>query len=184
MSFQCENESTSQVDSRLFRQVLSRFGTGVTILTTRMKTKIYGMTANAFMSGSLDPPLIVVSIGLQTTFHDQLTVSGLLGISVLGVEQEHHSRHFSGRPCQPIHPRFEFHDEVPVIGNALATVGSRIIARHPCGDHNLFIGRVESVRCREGSPLLFFNGSYQELAGAKQRNEAIGAELEWHRSWW
>ena len=158
----------------------------MTIVTTCVDARVYGMTANAFMSGSLHPPLVVVSIGQHTRFHEQLATSRLLGISVLGVEQEHHSRHFSGRTCQPVVPQFEFHDGVPVVANALATVATIIVARHPCGDHTLFIGRDQHVTYRDGSPLRFFKGSYRELAGAATTSNAASEQWDpdWQGSWW
>src|SRR5579862_1356692 len=113
---------STEVDEYLFRHVLGRFGTGVTVVTTRVAGRIYGMTANAFMSGSLRPPLVVVSVGAHTTLHNHIVTSGLMGISILGVDQEHHGRHFSGQACQRIEPEFELNAEVPVVKNALAAI--------------------------------------------------------------
>ena len=83
-------------DSTLQRQIMGRFATGVTLVTTRRKDgEILGMTANAILSLSLDPPLILVSIDKQNQMHELLTSSDCFALNVLRDDQEEISRRFA-----------------------------------------------------------------------------------------
>ena len=83
-------------DSRLQRDIMGRFATGVTVVTTRYKNgDITGMTANAVMSLSLDPPLVVVSVDKSATMHSALSDGQCYAINILTREQEHLSNRFA-----------------------------------------------------------------------------------------
>ena len=82
-------------DPMLQRQIMGRFATGVTVVTTRYGEQISGMTANAVMSLSLDPPLIVVSVDCQSNMHGHLTQGQCYAINVLKHDQEELSRRFA-----------------------------------------------------------------------------------------
>src|ERR1700722_9449643 len=86
------------IDQRRFRDALGTFATGVTIVSTRLDDLVHGMTANGFMSVSLDPALVVVSIASASRMHDILMRTRRYGVSVLARDQEAVSRHFAGRP--------------------------------------------------------------------------------------
>src|ERR1700677_4478907 len=90
--------SRAPTEQRRFRDALGTFATGVTIVSTRLDDLVHGMTANGFMSVSLEPALIVVSIASGARMHDILLRAGRYGVSVLSREQEAVSRHFAGRP--------------------------------------------------------------------------------------
>jgi flavin reductase (DIM6/NTAB) family NADH-FMN oxidoreductase RutF len=158
-----QGPSAGDIDPGIFRQVLGRFGTGVTVLTTPAGDGVHGMTANAFMSGSLHPPLVVVSVGQHTRFHDLVLASGRMGISVLAAEQADYSRLFAGQLQDRARPPFEFPEDIPVVGGALATIATHIHSSHACGDHTLLVGRVRHLAYRDGRPLLFFCGNYEGL---------------------
>src|ERR1700689_4444129 len=85
-------------DQRRFRDALGTFATGVTIVSTRLDDLVHGMTANGFMSVSLDPALVVVSIASASRMHDILMGTRRHGVSVLARDQGAVSRHFAGRP--------------------------------------------------------------------------------------
>jgi flavin reductase (DIM6/NTAB) family NADH-FMN oxidoreductase RutF len=149
---------------RLFRQIMGRFATGVTVVTTRIGTDTFGMTANAFMAGSLEPMLCVVSINRTSRMHGRLLQAGHYGVSFLGQEQQHLSAHFAGKPLQGVAPDFEVHGRTPVIRRALAAVTAELADTAECGDHTLFIGRIqELVMGTAARPLLFFAGRYGRL---------------------
>src|SRR6476661_4719962 len=103
-----------------FRQVLGRFASGITIVTAQCDGEVRGMTASAFMSGSLAPPLVVISIGRTARLHEAIARSGAFGISILGDDQEAHSRHFSGHAAVAAEQLFEEHDGFPLVAGALA----------------------------------------------------------------
>ena len=71
------------IDPREFRNVLGRFATGVTVITTEFEDQVYGMTANAFMSVSLSPPLILISVDNRARLNGYLATSGRYGVSIL-----------------------------------------------------------------------------------------------------
>ena len=140
------------------------FATGVTVITTRVGDEIHGMTVNGFMSVSLDPRLIVVSISKQARMREILTASGIYGVSVLAANQKQLSAHFAGRPMdEPKVPFVEFAG-VPVIAGALTRVAARVASAHEAGDHVLFIGEVLEVELDHGDPLIFHGGAYRALA--------------------
>ena len=76
------HEQHAPVDLALFRRVMGRFATGVTVITAEAEGGVRGMTANAFMSGSLTPPLCVISVAKQARLHGALTAAGHFGVSI------------------------------------------------------------------------------------------------------
>ena len=153
--------SRSSAPARL-RKAMGRFATGVTIVTTAQRDHVHGMTANGVMSVSLDPPLVVVSLG-ASRMDELLPKTRRYGISVLGAEQEELAMHFAGRPKEDLAPRFTWWKELPFIEGALAHVGCKVDAIHQAGDHRLWVGRVEYMEYRDGDPLLFYAGRFEQL---------------------
>ncbi|GAA2810960.1 flavin reductase family protein [Saccharopolyspora taberi] len=152
------------VDSRAFRNVMGRFPSGVTVVTAPgADGEVHGMTANGFLSVSLDPPLILVSLAKTTRMAEVLPQSGRYGISMLADDQESHSRHFAGRPQPNLQPEFVWQHGVPLLSGALAHVACDVWDAHDAGDHTLFVGHVRHLAHREGEPLVFFTGSYRAL---------------------
>lgn|ERR1700728_1001213 len=157
----------------LFRRVMASFVTGVTVVTTQLRGEIRGMTANAFMSGSLDPPLCVISVGLTARMHAFLLETGNFGVNILARGQESLIGHFSGHPVEGIDPKYEHADGTPVLAHAYATMAARVIARHPCGDHSLFIGHIFAMRHTEGlAPIVLHVGRLASLTHAHERRSA------------
>jgi len=149
---------------RLFRQVMGRFATGVTVVTTRTGAETFGMTANAFMAGSLEPMLCVVSINRAARMHARLIEAGHYGVSFLSQEQQHLAAHFAGKRFEGLAPEFDLRGSTPIVKRAVAAVTAAIIQTAECGDHTLFIGAVqELVMGAAARPLLFYNGRYGRL---------------------
>lgn len=158
-------------DERRFRHALGRFATGVVVISAGSGDTLHAMTANAFMSGSLKPPLIVVSVGHRARMHERLMRAASFGVSVLSHAQEPHSRHFAGEPQtrfgQHLAPRFATVDGMPdvaLLEHAVARFAARVVDRHPCGDHTLFVGEVRMFSLDEHAPLVFFGGRYASVA--------------------
>jgi flavin reductase (DIM6/NTAB) family NADH-FMN oxidoreductase RutF len=149
-------------EQRRFRDALGTFATGVTIVSTRDGDLVHGMTANGFMSVSLDPALIVVSIATGARMHGVLSRSGRYGVSVLAREQEVVSQHFAGRPSSDEIALIEALD-TPLVDGALTHVVADVVDAHPAGDHTLFIGEVRHFAHRAGEPLIFHSGTYRRL---------------------
>lgn len=148
------------IDPRSFRTTLGRFATGVTVITTAGQDGVHGMTANAFTSVSLDPPLVLVSVARQAMMHRHLLEARRHGVSVLSTEQEAFAWHFAGRPREGLETTFVWKREVPLLQHALAHLVCRVETTYPGGDHTLFLSRVEEMWYRDGSPLTFYKGRF------------------------
>jgi flavin reductase (DIM6/NTAB) family NADH-FMN oxidoreductase RutF len=149
------------------RRILGRFATGVTIVTTRLGDQVHGMTANAFMSVSLQPPLVMVSVDKRARMHGLLHVGKTYGVSVLGAHQDRLSDLFAGRSGEkPGNAKFALVRETPLLEEAIVHVVARVVRTYWGGDHALFLGQVEYARYGEGRPLLFHQGQYEELGVA------------------
>jgi flavin reductase (DIM6/NTAB) family NADH-FMN oxidoreductase RutF len=159
-------ESEADISMEL-RRILGRFATGVTIVTTRVGDQIHGMTANAFMSVSLQPPLVAVSVDRRARMHALLHVGKTYGVSVLGAHQDRLSDLFAGRSGhKPDDANFALVRETPLLEEAIVHVVARVVRTYWGGDHSLFLGQVEYARYGEGRPLLFHGGQYEQLGVA------------------
>ncbi|HEY2204731.1 MAG TPA: flavin reductase family protein [Pseudonocardia sp.] len=154
------------VTGTALRKALGRFVSGVTVVTTgHLDTEdgIHGMTANAFTSVSLDPPLVLVSIATKARMDARIAENGRYGVSVLARRQEPVSMHFAGgKPC-PDQVRFVERGGVPLLDGALVHLACSIYDSHPAGDHTLHVGRVDALWSEHGDPLVFFTGDFRAL---------------------
>lgn len=161
-----------------FRRTLGMFATGVTVITTQLQGQVHGMTANAFMSVSLQPPLVLISVDRRARLNPLLREGARFGISVLESRQSALSDHFAGRASvRTEEPRFEIVRETPLVEGALAHLVARIVRSYWGGDHSLFLGQVEYVRYGEGEPLLFHGGRYERIAADPKLFSALPPEL-------
>ncbi len=154
------------LDPKELRRVMGHFATGVTIVTTRGADGTpYGLTANAFTSLSLDPPLCLVCVDRKAESFAHFYDSKVFTVNILTREQEDLSNRFakSGGDKFTGVATAPGHHGAPLIAGALATLECRITATHDSGDHVIHIGEVEHVQVNGGDPLLFFQGRYRRL---------------------
>jgi len=153
-----------------FRTALGAFATGVTIVTTRGEEFPYGMTANAFSSVSLDPPLVLVCVKAFSEGADLIRENGVFAVNILAAEQEPLSRYFASKD-RP-RGRDAFSDiahraaasGAPVLDGAVGYLDCAVNASHEAGDHVIFIGEVLALDfSHEVAPLLFHAGGYRFL---------------------
>jgi flavin reductase (DIM6/NTAB) family NADH-FMN oxidoreductase RutF len=150
-----------------FRQTVGAFATGVTVITTHGEADAYGMTANAFSSVSLDPPLVLVCVISGTVGARTIERNGVFAVNILGMHQEPISRYFASRDRPSGHeafgeiPYFSAVSGAPILERASAYLDCRVVAKHEAGDHEIFIGEVLALGV-DGSvrPLLFHGGKY------------------------
>jgi flavin reductase (DIM6/NTAB) family NADH-FMN oxidoreductase RutF len=164
----------ASIDRRALRDTLGRFATGVTIVSTAGADGIHAMTANAFTSVSLEPPLVLVSVDNRTHMHRLLPNTRRYGVSVLAAEQERLALHFAGRPAADQEDPFVWEGDVPVVREAIAHFACDSFAVHEAGDHTLYIGQVRGFEARPGHPLLFHSGQFTRVA-----NEPIITSWGW-----
>jgi flavin reductase (DIM6/NTAB) family NADH-FMN oxidoreductase RutF len=155
--------SGETIDPREFRNCCGQFATGITVVATRTDDIIHGMTVNGFMSVSLEPPLIVISLDHKTRLHELLPKSKRYGVSVLSETQLQYSNHFAGRPDESLEIPFIEKASAPLLDGALAHLVARVVDMHEAGDHTLYIGQVEYLHFRKGQPLLYHAGRYRYL---------------------
>ena len=149
---------------RDYRNTLARFATGVTIVTALDNGKPHGMTANAFVSVSLDPPLVLVSLDNRCYMRGILSPGKIYGISVLAEDQRILSDHFAGRTVEDcVEVRFISRAGAMLLEGAIACFVVRVRNVHLAGDHTLYVGSVEYYEQRENRPLLFYGGKYEQL---------------------
>jgi flavin reductase (DIM6/NTAB) family NADH-FMN oxidoreductase RutF len=151
-----------------FRDVVGRFATGVTIVTTQHAGTNYGMTASAVSSLSLEPPMLLVCINRASPTGDAVRRSGVFIVNVLSEDQADLARRFAMR----VPDRFAGVEVArttlgPVrIAGALAHIECQVVEGVDAGTHTIFIAEVEHAQGREGAPLAYFRGQYTSLAGA------------------
>jgi flavin reductase len=153
-----------------FRSTLGAFATGVTVITSQCGDRSYGMTANAFTSLSLDPPLVLVCVKGGTEGSQIIEENGVFAVNVLSAEQEPISRYFSSKERPRGRAAF---GEIshrsgttgsPILDGVAAFLDCRVTAQHSAGDHVIFIGEVLALGFDPGVlPLLFHQGKYRRL---------------------
>jgi flavin reductase (DIM6/NTAB) family NADH-FMN oxidoreductase RutF len=157
------------VDPAQFRQLLGRFATGVTVLTTRdSRGRPIGMTASAVASVSLEPPLLLVAVSHANDMHAALQTAAHFILNVLAADQEALSRRFAADDLE----RFdgvgyrESRHGLPVLDGVLASIECDKQGEVPGGDHTVFFGLVTGGSVTDRSPLLYYRGGYAGLRGA------------------
>jgi flavin reductase (DIM6/NTAB) family NADH-FMN oxidoreductase RutF len=155
------------IEKQEFRRVLGHFAAGVTIVTTVGDDgKPYGLTATAFTSVSLDPPLVLVCVDKRSESHPHFHTSRLFAVNFLAVDHEHLSRRFAvsgGEKFTGLAIR-EGTTGAPVLTEALGHLECRAVDVFDAGDHTIFVGQVEAGDAREGEPLLYFRGAYRKIS--------------------
>lgn len=152
------------MDTRLFRDIMGKFATGITIVSTDYKGQMMGMTVNAFMSVSLDPKLIAISIDENARMYHKLQKTKQFGLSILREEQKELSMIFAKQMEKDRDIPFVIQDDVPVINDSLATLSCQVLETAKAGDHMIFIAEVTDINSNEGDPLLFYGGNYRSIS--------------------
>jgi flavin reductase (DIM6/NTAB) family NADH-FMN oxidoreductase RutF len=149
-----------------FRAALSRFASGVTIVTSVDDAgRFHGMTVSAFCSVSLEPPLVLVCISSDTGSHGAIAASKKFAVNILREDQAELSERFAA----PIEDRFSATGCVigvsglALIDGALANLECSLVESVAAGDHMIYVGEVEHVTLAGGAPLLHFRGEYSRL---------------------
>ncbi|MCS3726457.1 flavin reductase family protein [Bradyrhizobium betae] len=166
---------SSPIDPRDFRNALGTYGTGVTIITaTAADGKPYGITCNSFASVSLNPPLVLWSLGIYSSSLAVFQNASHFTVHVLGNSQQALANKFA----KSTEDKFAGVDWTPGLGNApvlaesVANFQCRSINRYYGGDHVIFLGAVEAYAYNSGEPLLFARGTYGRFLADDQRGKS------------
>jgi flavin reductase (DIM6/NTAB) family NADH-FMN oxidoreductase RutF len=159
-------DPTPAFDARDLRDVLGCFATGVTVVTTLDQTGTpVGLVVNSFSAVSLDPPLILWSIGLGSPSHQAFIDHPGFTINIMGAGSKDQTMQFA-RPSDDKFAGIDWRagtHGVPVLNDAVATLECTTDQRIIAGDHEIFIGRVEQIAQTDGAPLLFHKGQFANI---------------------
>jgi flavin reductase (DIM6/NTAB) family NADH-FMN oxidoreductase RutF len=158
-------------DPTLFRQVLGRFATGVTVITIHHDQVKHGMTANAFTSVSLNPPLILVSIDKRADMHRYIMEADAFCVNILSEHRRDWSDWWAGKAPKDQDQFIDIPHSTkatgsPVLDDCLGYIDCKVWARYDGGDHTLVVGEVQEASINPDSnlkPLLFFSSKYHKL---------------------
>src|SRR5215212_9640145 len=155
-----------------FRRVMGRYATGITVVTTLDAGRPAGITVNALSSVSLDPPLVMVALDRSRFITPMVRSTGRYAVNVLGDGQQALSDCFAHAPVTP--GREDFCGAawapgpagLPLLEGAIATLECTTVETFSAGDHDLFIGQVDSldaVDADQALPLLYFRRRYLRI---------------------
>jgi flavin reductase (DIM6/NTAB) family NADH-FMN oxidoreductase RutF len=152
---------TDVIDPIAFRNACGGFATGVTVVTTRLGDVHHGMTANAFMSISLDPPLVAISVARTAKMLGYIHSSKRYAVSVLPDGTQATAMHFAGRPSTSLVDPLPEVDGLPVAREACAIFATHVEQAIEAGDHIIFVGRVTAMQVSpDRAPLVFHKGRF------------------------
>lgn len=166
---------SSLIDPRDFRNALGAYGTGVTIITaTAADGKPYGITCNSFASVSLNPPLVLWSLGIYSSSLTVFQNASHFAVHILGASQQALANKFA----KSSDDKFAGVDwtpglgDAPVLADSVANFQCRSVNRYYGGDHVIFLGAVEAYAYNTGEPLLFARGTYGRFLVDDERKKS------------
>ncbi len=159
---------SAQVSADAFRAALGRFVTGVTVVSCVVDGLDHAMTANSLTSVSLDPPLVLVCVEVETRFHDAVVAAGEWGVSILGAGARGTAAWLAtrGRPLvgqlDPVACHRGELTGAALVDDALGWLEVRTVAVHPGGDHSIVVGEVVGLTLAQDPPaaLTHFRGAF------------------------
>jgi len=155
------------IDSELFRRVLSHFAAGVTVVTTLDdQGRPFGLTATAFSSVSLDPPLVLVCVDKKAETYAHFEPAGIFAVNFLALDQRDLSQHFAKHGGEKF-TELRWRRGVlgaPLLEGTIGHVECRIRHWYDAGDHTIMVGEIESAEHGDGEPLLHFRHAYRRVA--------------------
>lgn len=162
-----EGKNEMPIDQQEFRGVMGHFATGVTVITTHDGNgQLFGLTANAVSSVSLDPPLLLCCVDKKAESYDAFGASRVFTVNILSNEQEVLSRRFAksgGDKFEGVGYRTG-QTGAPILHDVLAHLECEVRHEFEAGDHTVFVGEpVDIAMDQETDPLLYFRGGYRNL---------------------
>jgi 3-hydroxy-9,10-secoandrosta-1,3,5(10)-triene-9,17-dione monooxygenase reductase component len=153
------------VTSQEYRDALSKFASGVTIVTVTAGGRPHGMTASAFAAVSLEPPLVLVCLEKTSRTRALVLETGIFAVSILVEDQQEIAKAFSRpgkKPFDELSHRAGKNGS-PLLDGAIACVECTVESVVGGGDHDVVIGEVTACEPRGGQPLVYFNRGYRSL---------------------
>ncbi len=154
------------MDLQQLRRVMGHFATGVTVITTMDKSGTpFGLTANAFTSLSLNPPLVLICIDKGVQCYPYFEESKIFAVNVLSEDQEELSRRFATKGIEKFTDVkwHKGHHGVALLDGAIGYIECKVVHSYEGGDHTVYVGEILNATASGGRPLIFFKGKYHRL---------------------
>lgn len=168
------------VDPAAFRHVVGHFASGVTVITTVVDGELFGTTASAVSSLSMEPPMMLACLNRSSSTHDAVLKAGVFGINILAEEQSDLAMKFGrkgGDKFDGVAVTFS-EEGVPLLDGALATIVCRVEETPTGGTHTVFLGLATKASAGNGEPLAYFRGTFGRLERVKEL-AVYNAVREW-----
>ena len=151
-----------KVNTRNFKKTLSKFSTGITVVCVKHNNTIYGKTVNSFNSLSLNPPMVLFSLGNYSSSIKQFSKTNFLSINILSSKQKKLSDNFASTKPNLENINFiEGKNKTAILPNCIANLECKLIDKIKKGDHIIFICKILELQSDEKlKPLLYFNSKY------------------------
>jgi 3-hydroxy-9,10-secoandrosta-1,3,5(10)-triene-9,17-dione monooxygenase reductase component len=167
-------QAARSIEPDVFRMVLGHFVTGVTVVTALDGERPNGITVNALSSVSLEPPLVMVALDRRRFLTPIVRLAGRYAVNILSEGQQALSDCFAGAPVTPGRDEFcgaAWHlgpTGLPLLDGAIATLECTVVETFSAGDHDLFIGRVDTLTNEPAHPmpLLYYRRRYLRIERA------------------
>jgi len=154
------------MDERTFKDALGRWASGVAVVTCKTQSgQPVGLTVSSFSSLSLSPPLVLFCLGNRSSLLEDFAQASHFAVNILKSGQDALSNRFAFGDTPPFEglAHSEGRGGAPLLPDALASLECRIEARHPGGDHVIYVGEVEAASVADGTPLVYSQGKYHHL---------------------
>lgn len=174
------------VDQEVFKDVIGRFASGVTVITTRADDRDFGTTASAVSSLSMDPPMLLACLNRTSETQGAVSQSGVFAVNILGEHQADLAYAFAKKSPDKFVGMdiIRGGDGVPLVPNALAHIECRVAETATGGTHTVFMGEVTGASAGDGAPLAYYRGRFgrfrdtvQDAAYRRIRELIITREL-------
>ena len=152
------------IDNDSFKKALSSWASGVTVVTTKTPEGYAGLTASAFSSVSMEPPIILVCVNQSSESCAAIEAAGCFAVNILQTEQVETSNRFAFKD-----KRFENTAHTPApsgapyLDEAMTSLDCKLVNTTLMGSHKVFFGEVQHAQIKEGDPLLYYKGGYRKL---------------------
>lgn len=158
-------DTADSFDQSLFRHVVGHFASGVTVITTNADGTLFGTTASAVTSLSMEPPMMLACLNRSSATHAAIVDAGRFAINILAIDQGTLASHF-GRKGDDKFASVEYSLSprgLPLLDGALATIECLVSETATGGTHTVFLGSVQHASSREGEPLAYYRGRFDAL---------------------
>lgn len=149
------------ISTEQFRDAAGHFASGVTVIGTLQDQELFGTTASAVLSLSMDPPMMLVCLNRSSSTHDVIAENGEFSISILNREQSHLARHFASKAADKYDGiEVDYIHGLPVIHDAITAMTCTVESTTAGGTHTVFLGRVTALQTTDGEPLAYYRGGF------------------------